>query len=170
MEVAFLDRSQYFNVVAAALLRYSFSNSIIMQRRIIFTRIFVGLLGAATLQVAFQALADPQSVMNNVQVDLGDNLTARNSLRAVYGGVNLLFGLFWCWAAFYRPTQFPALIIALLYTGGFVVGRLLSWVLDGTPGAFAQQWLMVEAVFCAMACALLWSGARKSPWKPALDI
>ena len=115
------------------------------------TRIFLLLLGLATLNIALQALADPQSVMNFVDVQLG-NTTARNSIRALYGGVNAVFGLFWLYAAF--RSQREGLLLALLYTGGFVGGRLLSIALDGMPGAFAMQWLQVETVF-ALGAALL---------------
>lgn len=127
-----------------------------MQRNSLIYSIFLGLLGAATLNVAIQSLLDPQSAMNLVQVDLGDNLTARNSIRAAYGGVNLLLGGFWLLAAFRRSLHPTGTLLAALYTGGFAVGRIVSWLDDGAPGAFAQQWLVVESVFCFLAVLLTW--------------
>lgn len=117
------------------------------------TRIFLVLLALATLNIAVQAILDPQAIFDNVQVQLG-NLTARNSVRALYGGVNLAFGAFWLYAAF--RAQRTGLLLALLYTGGFAIGRILSLMLDGMPGAFAMQWLVTESVFAFGAVALLW--------------
>ena len=125
----------------------------------VLTRIFLILLALATLNIAVQAILDPQAIFDNVQVQLG-NLTARNSVRALYGGVNLSFGLFWLYAAFRR--QQTGLLLALLYTGGFALGRLLSLGLDGVPGAFAMQWLVTESVFALLAAGLLyWNTARQ---------
>ncbi|MCK6692073.1 MAG: DUF4345 domain-containing protein [Thermoanaerobaculia bacterium] len=115
------------------------------------SRIFLILMGLSALNIALQALADPQTVMNFVDVELG-NITARNSIRALYGGVNLAFALFWLYAAF--RAQREGLILGTLYTGGFVLGRLLSIALDGMPGAFALQWLVVESV-CAIGSVVL---------------
>jgi Domain of unknown function (DUF4345) len=115
-------------------------------------RIFLILLALATLNIAVQAMLDPQTIFDNVQVQLG-NLTARNSVRALYGGVNLSFGLFWLYAAFRQ--QSVGLTLALLYTGGFAIGRLMSIVLDGMPGAFAMQWMATETVFAVLSAWLL---------------
>ena len=70
-----------------------------MKLNLIITRVFLILLALATLNIAVQAILDPQVIFDNVQVQLG-NLSARNSVRALYGGVNLAFGLFWLYAAF----------------------------------------------------------------------
>jgi hypothetical protein len=123
-----------------------------MQRLKIFNRIYLILLGLATLNIAVQGLLDPQAIMDNVQVTLG-NATARNSVRALYGGVNLALALFWLYAAFYRQRE--GLRFALLYTGGFAIGRLVSIAVEGVPGAFAMQWLVTESVFAVLAIVLL---------------
>jgi hypothetical protein len=123
-----------------------------MKNLALIIRIYLILLGLATLNVAFQAIFDPQAIMDNVAVELG-NVTARNSIRALYGGVNLFFGLFWLYAAFRQQRE--GLLLAWLYTGGFVAGRLLSLVFDGMPGAFAMQWLVVETVFAVLAAGFL---------------
>lgn len=123
-----------------------------MQTQHWIARIFLLLIGLATLNIAVQALIDPQTVMTMVDVQLG-NVTARNSIRAFYGAVNLFFALFWLYAAF--RAQRTGLLLAALYTGGFVFGRLLSMALDGMPGAFALQWLVVEGVCAVVAVGLL---------------
>ncbi len=129
-----------------------------MKLNLTITRVFLILLALATLNIAVQAILDPQVIFDNVQVQLG-NLTARNSVRALYGGVNLAFGLFWFYAAFRQ--QNTGLVLALLYTGGFALGRILSLFLDGMPGAFAMQWLMTESVFALLAAGLLYWNTSK---------
>lgn len=127
-----------------------------MGNNVLISRIFLCLLALATLNIAFQAIQDPQTIFDNVKVQLG-NLTARNSVRALYGGVNLTLGAFWLYAAFRE--QRTGLILALLYTGGFAIGRILSILLDGMPEAFAMQWLTIESIFALGAAALLrWNG------------
>jgi Domain of unknown function (DUF4345) len=121
-------------------------------------RIFLCLLGLATLNIAVKAMIDPQAIFDLVDVTLG-NTTARNSVRALYGGVNVAFGLYWLYAAF--RAQQTGLVLALLYTGGFAVGRLLSIFMDGMPGSFAMQWLVTESVFAVVAAALLWTGQKQ---------
>jgi hypothetical protein len=131
-----------------------------MKLQDIISRIFLLLLALATLNIAVQAILDPQAIFDNVQVQLG-NITARNSVRALYGGVNLAFGAFWLYAAF--RAQKNGLLLALLYTGGFAIGRILSIFLDGMPGAFAMQWLITESVFALGAAALLQWRRNNSP-------
>lgn len=130
-----------------------------MQRFKIFARIYLILLGLATLNVAIQGLLDPQAIMDNVQVTLG-NLTARSSVRALYGGVNLALALYWLYAAF--KSQREGLRFALLYTGGFALGRLVGIALEGLPGAFATQWLVTESVFAVLAAVLLVRPGRRA--------
>ena len=52
-----------------------------MKLNLTITRVFLILLALATLNIAVQAILDPQVIFDNVQVQLG-NLTARNSVRA----------------------------------------------------------------------------------------
>ncbi|HNL38969.1 MAG TPA: DUF4345 domain-containing protein [Saprospiraceae bacterium] len=131
-----------------------------MQRPVLFARIYLLLLAVATLNIALKALIDPQTVMNFVSVSLDGNVTARNSIRALYGGVNFFFALYWIYAAF--RAQRTGLILAALYTGGFVFGRIWSMAADGLPGAFALQWLITEAVFMALAIGLQVWQSRKN--------
>ena len=118
------------------------------------TKGFLLLVGAAFINIAVQGLADPQLIMNMVQVDMGNNITARNSIRALYGGVDLAFGLFMIFGAF--KMQREALILTFLFCAGFVFGRTLSIVMDGVPGSFAINWLVIESVLMVSSVVLLW--------------
>jgi len=42
------------------------------------------------------------------------------------------------------------------------VGRILSLVMDGMPGAFAMHWLITESVFALLAAGLLYWNAPKA--------
>ncbi len=124
-----------------------------MKKQQLISKIFLILTGLAFLNIAVQAMIDPQSVMDFVDVELG-NISARNSTRAYYGGVNLFFALFLFYGAF--KMQKEALILAALYGGGFVVGRLYSIVIEGTPSSFIWTWLGIESVLTIVALTLLY--------------
>jgi hypothetical protein len=118
---------------------------------------FLLLIGLAFLNVAIQALFTPQAVMGNVGISL-DNPSALNSIRAYYGGVNLFFGLFLAYSGF--KAQATGLILSILYSGGFVAGRLLSFALDGQPNGFVTKWLFVES-FVLIVSLLLYRAINR---------
>lgn len=118
----------------------------------IFTKVFLVLVGLAFLNIAIQAFINPQSVMNFVNVTL-DNISARNSTRAYYGGVNLTFALFFIYGAF--KAEKTALILASLYGGGFVLGRVYSILIEGQPSIFIITWLIIELTLTLIALFLL---------------
>ena len=117
------------------------------------TKVFLVLIGLAFLNVGIQAFINPQSVMDFVGVVL-DNVSARNSIRAYYGGVNVAFGLFLLFGAF--KMQREALILCFLYGGGFVVGRIYSILVEGTPSSFIFTWLGIELVLTVVSFVLLY--------------
>lgn len=123
-----------------------------MKKINLITKIFLVVVGLAFLNVAVQAMIDPQSVMDFVNVQL-ENISARNSTRAFYGGVNLTFALFLIYGAF--KMQREALILAILYGGGFVIGRIYSIIVDGTPSTFIFTWLGIETFLTIVSIVLL---------------
>ena len=123
-----------------------------MNRIDVLAKVFLVLVGLAFLNVAIQAFINPQSVMDFVQVHLG-NISARNSTRAYYGGVNLTFAIFFIYGAFKMKRE--ALMIASLYGGGFVLGRLYSITVEGAPSSFILTWLGIESVLTIISLTLL---------------
>lgn len=113
---------------------------------------FLLLVGAAFLSIAIPAFINPQSIMDNVQVTLG-NASALNSVRAMYGGVNLFFGFYLLYAAFKK--QETGLLLVFLYGGGFVVGRIYSLFAEGNPSPFIIQWLCIESTLTILSILLL---------------
>lgn len=114
--------------------------------------VFLGLMGLAFAKVGIEALVNPQAVLANVGIEL-NNSSALSSMRAVYGGMHLVFGLFCFWGAYKMKRE--ALGLVTLYTIGFVAGRLSGIVADGAPNAFVSQWLVTESISLAIAAFLL---------------
>lgn len=126
---------------------------------------FCILMGLAYLNVAVQALFDPRAVMANVGVTL-ENPSALSSIRAVYGGMHLAFAVY-CFFGAFRARR-AALTLVALYAGGFVLGRLVSWSVDGAPNTFVSTWLITESVCCIVSLMLirqLNGAAHKEPSK-----
>lgn len=115
------------------------------------SQVFLGLLALAFCKTGIEALFNPQAVLANVGIDL-TNAAALSSMRAVYGGMHLVFGLFCVWGIF--KNQSAALLLVILYTSGFVAGRVMSWAADGTPNGFVVTWLATET-FSLVVCTTL---------------
>ncbi|ASZ13691.1 DUF4345 domain-containing protein [Chitinophaga pendula] len=122
------------------------------------TKVFLSLTGIAFLNIAVQAILNPQSIMDLVSVQL-DNISARNSIRAYYGGVNLAFAIFLLYGAF--KMQREALTLVFLYCSGFVAGRLYSILTEGKPSAFILNWLVIESVLAILSFLLLLKAKRR---------
>jgi hypothetical protein len=116
------------------------------------TRIFLILVGLTFLNVAIQAFINPQSIMDFVNVTL-DNVSAKSSIRSFYGGVNLTFALFLIYGAFKAKKE--ALILTILYGGGFVLGRIYSIFAEGLPSHFVLTWLGIELILTSISIFLL---------------
>ena len=114
----------------------------------LFPKIFLGLMALAFCKTSLEALINPQAVLAQVGIEL-TNPSALSSMRAVYGGMHLVFGLF-CFYGIFRNQAGP-LRLVLLYTLGFTLGRLAGIVLDGTPNQFVITWLVTEMVSGALA-------------------
>jgi len=117
-----------------------------------FAQVFLGIMGLAFCKVGIEALIDPQTVLQQVGITL-DNPSAMSSMRAVYGGMHLFFGLLCFWSAMKEPAS--ALRLVALYTSGFVIGRTISLVIDGAPNPFVFTWLGTEAFSLVASLVLL---------------
>jgi len=114
----------------------------------LFPKILLGLLGLAFAKTGIETLIDPQAVLDQVGITL-DNASALSSMRAVYGGMHLVFGLF-CLSGIFR-NQAAALTLVILYTAGFTLGRLSGILADGPPNSFVITWLFTEIASGALA-------------------
>jgi len=116
------------------------------------TKIFLIVVALPTLMVGVQAFFDPQAIMDNVDVILG-NPSGKSSTRAIYGGMHLMFGAYFIYGAF--KAQREALLILALYTTGFALGRFYSLAVDGSPNAFIGTWIWVETILALASWWLL---------------
>lgn len=113
-------------------------------------KIFLIVVAIPTLMVGLQAFFDPQAIMDNVDVTLGNN-SGKSSTRAIYGGMHIFFGGYFIYGAF--KAQREALLILGLYCTGFALGRFYSLAVDGAPNAFIGTWIWVET---ALAIGAWW--------------
>lgn len=123
------------------------------------TKIFLIVVALPTLMVGVQAFFDPQAIMDNVDVILG-NPSGKSSTRAIYGGMHLMFGAYFIYGAF--KAQREALLILALYSTGFAIGRFYSLAVDGSPNAFISTWIWVESALALISWGLM-TKTKKTP-------
>ena len=124
----------------------------------LFTRIFLALMALAFMKVGIEALINPQAVVAQVGITL-ENASALSSIRAIYGGMHFVFGLFCVWGILRDPDS--ALRLIMLYTAGFIVGRISGIVSDGMPNPFVITWAITESVSFLIAGFIFTNGFRR---------
>ena len=122
------------------------------------SQVFLAFMGLAFCKTGVESLLDPQAVMDNVGIVL-NNTSAESSMRAVYGGMHLVFGLFCIYGIF--ASMQSALTLVVLYTLGFTIGRVSGILVTGMPNSFVFTWLMTEVVCGVVASTLLFKQARQ---------
>lgn len=63
----------------------------------------------------------------------------------------IALGLFWLYSAFNKDYRNPALVTVMLFAGGLVTGRLISYFEDGTPQPILLLYIGLEFVFVPVA-------------------
>ena len=63
----------------------------------------------------------------------------------------LALGLFWLYSAFNEAYRNPALLTVILFTGGLVTGRIISYFADGQPQPILILYIGLEFVLVPMA-------------------
>jgi hypothetical protein len=116
------------------------------------SKIFLGLMALAFCKVGIETLIDPIPVLANVGIELTTS-SALSSMRAVYGGMHLVFGLFCAYGIFRNTTSALGLIV--LYTLGFTIGRVSGILVDGAPNDFVITWLTTELISLLASAFLL---------------
>jgi uncharacterized protein DUF4345 len=118
-----------------------------------FVRWFLLLTGVVFAAIGVYTLVDPAQTLALVGLQVIE-VSSRNEMRAVYGGLNLAVGLYLC-AAFGNAGLRPAaLTFIALITGGLVFGRLVSLVVDGMPNTAIWYFLAIEVTGCVLALLL----------------
>jgi hypothetical protein len=117
----------------------------------IVSAVFILFSAFSLLMVSLMAMANPQSVMDLVQVQL-PNTDAYSSIRGIYGGVGLVIIIQLVYLLI--KDRKKALAFLSLFWGAYAVSRLITIAAEGSLGAFGSQWLMIESVFCALSVVL----------------
>lgn len=111
--------------------------------------IFVALI---FFTVGMGAIVAPDLVMNYLKVQALEE-SAFNSIRSIYGGLNLAFALFLAYGAINMRKSALGLII--LYMSGFLFGRVYSFVLNGISSKFVLNWTFLEVALLIISFILL---------------
>lgn len=78
------------------------------------------------------------------------DLNFAHILRAVMC-LYLALGLFWLYAAFNDKLRNVAILTTILFSGGLVIGRLLSFVVDGLPAPLLILYAVIELALVPVA-------------------
>ena len=78
--------------------------------------------------------------------------SARTDIRATYGGFELGVAAFLFWCAFREDWHHVGLIAAMLFVGGFGLGRGVGILLEG--GATGLMWFFLTIEVAYTACAV----------------
>jgi uncharacterized membrane protein HdeD (DUF308 family) len=117
------------------------------------------LSAASLLSVSFMAFANPQSVMDLVQVQLNSN-DAFSSIRGVYGGVGLALGISLLYLML-KDTGKGLAFLCLLW-GFYAASRIITIFVEGSLGDFGTQWLIIESVLFGLAAGLLLARRKRA--------
>ncbi|RDV14253.1 DUF4345 domain-containing protein [Pontibacter diazotrophicus] len=113
---------------------------------------FILLSALSLLSVSVMAFADPQSVMDLVNVQLGNN-DAVSSIRGVYGGVGLTLFMSLIYLML-RDTRKGLAFLCLLW-GFYALSRTITIFSEGALGDFGNQWLITESILFVVAVVLV---------------
>ena len=107
------------------------------------TQLFLLLSGIGFMLIGVNTFRDPVAAMAGVELGV-PSISALNEIRASYGGLQIGIGLLLVSAALMTWLTRPALLALSLVTGGLVVGRLMSIMIDGMPNSTVQALLGLE--------------------------
>lgn len=108
---------------------------------------FIAFVSFIFFAVAVGAIASPEMVMRALKIEALDE-SALNSIRSIYGGLNLAIAAFLAYGAVHMRKASLGLIT--LYMGGFLFGRIWSFLANGLSSKFILSWTFVEfALFVA---------------------
>lgn len=118
------------------------------------------------LMVSLMAFANPQSVMDLVQVQLPNN-DSYSSIRGIYGGVGMVIIIQLIYLAV-KDRKKGLAFLAMLW-GFYALSRLITIAVEGPLGDFGTQWLTIESVLCLLSVALYFMYGKQVNRKPVLS-
>ena len=125
------------------------------------TQIFLLLSGIGFMLIGINTFRDPIAAMAGVELGV-QSINALNEVRANYGGMQMGIGILLFSAALLQWLSRSALLALSLITGGLVVGRLVSIMLDGMPNTTVQALLILEFVTTVAAIFLFFPHTKSA--------
>src|SRR5262249_40918588 len=119
-------------------------------------QVALGMAAIVFFWVGINGLFAPAAITGPVEI-VASSASATNEIRANYGGMHLAMSVLFALGAGRALFRWAATVALTLFTGGLVLGRLLSIVTDGMPNMFIGQLLLAEATAAASGVALLWA-------------
>lgn len=117
-----------------------------------FSTAFIVFVACIFLAVAMAAFMAPDMVMDYLKVQAIDE-SAYNSIRSIYGGLNLAIAVFLAYSA--MSMRKTGLGLITLYMGGFLLGRLYTFLEQGIHSSFVLNWTFLELVLFVASALLL---------------
>ena len=114
----------------------------------IITRIFLVITAIIYGGLGGWALIDPVSFVNEVGLTINSSLGS-SEIRSVYGGINLLIGLFALATVFQNKHEELFMKILIFIIIGILLGRVVSLIFGELNSAFLWSFVAFELVWFA---------------------
>ena len=112
----------------------------------IITKIFLAITAIIYGGLGGWALIDPVSFVDEVGLTINSNLGS-SEIRSVYGGINLLIGLFALAAVFQSKHEGLFMKILIFVIMGILLGRIVSLIFGELNSAFLWGFTAFEVVW-----------------------
>ncbi len=114
----------------------------------IITRIFLVITAIIYGGLGGWALIDPVSFVNEVGLTINSSLGS-SEIRSVYGGINLLIGLFALATVFQNKHEELFMKVLIFIIIGILLGRVVSLIFGELNSAFLWSFVAFELVWFA---------------------
>ena len=118
------------------------------------TKVFIFIAGWGFILTALSGMFFPQEFTDLAGIHL-TSVSALNEIRANYGGMHLLMGLYVLYLGWRQTQVETALWITGLFCIGYVLGRIISIGVDGIPNDVIFFYTLIELAGAMGAFALL---------------
>lgn len=130
----------------------------------LFHKILLCLGIVMSLLVGVNGLLDPTTTVTDLNI-LIDNATARNEMRAVYGGFPLVTALFLLLSLVGKLPKSIGFAVMFAHIGGIFLGRLFSLGLEGVDifadySDFLKQLYVIDCVMTVLFGLAFWQSLR----------
>jgi hypothetical protein len=123
-------------------------------------KIFLVLVGLVFAGLGVFNLVQPVEGISIFEIELL-NASSMSEIRANYGGMHLLFGMFLIYGAFEINIQRTSLLIVAVFIGGLVLGRITSLVMDGNPNEAVWTLFIIEVIGLLVASVLYFVSSNR---------